>query len=496
MGYTGTFGEGNSVVIDVTGAGTSVSQDTPDVPLLWENFEGVALDAALDGTTPISGSWVFDAPANNNGTYVKNASPAPHGGTKYSQHLATNDGKWWGQFVVPITGSPDKLYHEFWGYVSHVDGINKMMQIHGDANGTDFSPGFHFGSFTHTFTDLDNGTTVDNWGYTWEDVTNLYGEWVLYRVMGAQSGSNIKDGVIKCRATKIVAGVNTTVNLTDPIGSGDPTLDEEACRTRLLDSTSWEEASCNHGASVNMTGTPVTTGVNETWTAKSWARVVITDTATAPDLSVSEDFLEYSIQPITSWTDTAVTITCNQGMLSDFDGSYIHVFDNTNTRIETFLISSITAALTGTLSGSTEADIVTGGKTTIITLADDTWIAAGTGAIGTTAQTASIIVGMISAQSELLGWNNEVTGTLVRDSNTQATITWSASASYDITAQEVLTLTIPADVLTTSTTAIIASPTSTIDTTAASAPSEDDYHPQLAGKLTINLAGKMTDGLV
>ena len=126
--------------------------------------------------------------------------------------------------------------------------------------------------------------------------------------------------------------------------------------------------------------------------------------------------------------------------------------------------------LTGTLANSTEVDIVTGGKTTIVTLNEDTWIAAGTGAIGTTAQTASIVAGMVSAQAELLGWNNEVTGTLVRTSDTVATITWTASVNYDITAEEVLTLTVPADVLVTSVVAVEAVPTTTIGFTDETAP--------------------------
>ena len=65
------------------------------------------------------------------------------------------------------------------------------------------------------------------------------------------------------------------------------------------------------------------------------------------------------------------------------------------------------AAVSGTTS-FTEAQVVAGGEQTIITLTNDTWIAAGTGPIGTTAESLSIIAGVTSAQSETLGWNNEV----------------------------------------------------------------------------------------
>lgn len=133
------------------------------------------------------------------------------------------------------------------------------------------------------------------------------------------------------------------------------------------------------------------------------------------------------------------------------------------------LTASITSALTGTATASiTESDIVTGGKTVILTLTGDTWAAAGTGPIGSTADTQALIDGMDSAQVEATGWNaevrdKEVTTAVVRTSNTVATITLTAAAAYDITAQETITVTIPAATLVTSAIDVVASPTFTID---------------------------------
>lgn len=135
-------------------------------------------------------------------------------------------------------------------------------------------------------------------------------------------------------------------------------------------------------------------------------------------------------------------------------------------------VSTSSAVLTGTaVPTQTEADIVTGGKTIILTLAGDTFIAAGTGPIGSTADTQAIIDGLTSAQVEVLGWNNEVrdkevTTAVVRTSSTVATITLTASAAYDITATETITATIPAAVLVTGASPIVATPTFTV--TAAS----------------------------
>jgi len=125
-------------------------------------------------------------------------------------------------------------------------------------------------------------------------------------------------------------------------------------------------------------------------------------------------------------------------------------------------------ALTGTAAASiTEADVVTGSKTIILTITGDTWIAAGTGPIGTTANTQALIDGIDSAQAEATGWDAVVKTALVpathvvRTSDTVCTITLPAVATYNITAQETITATVPAAVLTLAA-QVVASPTFTV----------------------------------
>lgn len=126
------------------------------------------------------------------------------------------------------------------------------------------------------------------------------------------------------------------------------------------------------------------------------------------------------------------------------------------------------ATVSGTItSTATETDIVAGGQTIIITLAGDSWKAAGTGPIGSTADTQAIIDGLDSAQSEGTGWDAVVrpgieTADVVRTSSKIATITLDAEATYDITAQETVTVTVPAAAVD-GATAIAATPTFTID---------------------------------
>jgi len=114
------------------------------------------------------------------------------------------------------------------------------------------------------------------------------------------------------------------------------------------------------------------------------------------------------------------------------------------------------AALTGTAvdGGVLESEIVTGGETIIITLTDDTWIAAGTGPIGTTANTQALIDGIDGDVVGGTGWDAKVKSTLVpaddvvRTSDTVCTVTLNAAADYAISSDETITVTIPAEVLT------------------------------------------------
>ena len=120
------------------------------------------------------------------------------------------------------------------------------------------------------------------------------------------------------------------------------------------------------------------------------------------------------------------------------------------------------AVITGTAIASiNESDIVTGGKTIIITLTNDTWIAAGAGSFDL--QRDEIIAGCDSAQSEATGWDLVVKalqslGGVVRTSDTVVTITLDAQALYNITAQETITVTVPGTAITGGV-AIIATPT-------------------------------------
>lgn len=109
-------------------------------------------------------------------------------------------------------------------------------------------------------------------------------------------------------------------------------------------------------------------------------------------------------------------------------------------------------ALTGTAieDGVVESAIVTGGETIIMTLTNGVWPAAGA-TFDDIRQ--DIIDGLNSAQAEAGGWNAKVRDvmevtTVARTSATVVTITLPATADYSVTADETITATIPANVVT------------------------------------------------
>jgi hypothetical protein len=106
--------------------------------------------------------------------------------------------------------------------------------------------------------------------------------------------------------------------------------------------------------------------------------------------------------------------------------------------------------LTGTaIPVISEAQVFAGGKTIIINLSEDTWVAAGA---TFDAQRQAIINGLDSDQSYATGWNAEVRDNMavtavVRTSDTVVTITLPVSAVYAIDANETVTVTVPASAL-------------------------------------------------
>ena len=129
--------------------------------------------------------------------------------------------------------------------------------------------------------------------------------------------------------------------------------------------------------------------------------------------------------------------------------SATHSGPNRQAIVAAVLTSALTptATVSGTTTPSaTEPELVSGGRTIVITLSVDTWDPT----IGQdNAKTTALINGIDSAQSEASGWDAVVKANMdfndvVRTSDTVVTITLGAEPTYNITADETITVTVPA----------------------------------------------------
>ena len=149
---------------------------------------------------------------------------------------------------------------------------------------------------------------------------------------------------------------------------------------------------------------------------------------------------------------------------------------------EESVASGASVTLTGTVTASiTESDINDGGKTVILTLTNDTFVTGTTSEDGIAAGSDSDKTGA-NKWDALIKSDLDNTSVVLSGGNTIATITLPAYATYDTDEQEAITWTIPPASLTTSSTAIEASPTFTIDVVAvAIIPNDIFYRTLLSG---------------
>ena len=137
-------------------------------------------------------------------------------------------------------------------------------------------------------------------------------------------------------------------------------------------------------------------------------------------------------------------------------------------------VPSVAVTGTAVAGGVTEGEIITGGETIILTLTNDTWHAdVGSDSAATTA----LIAGLDSDGAETAGWDavvkaNLVFGDVARTSDTVVTVTLGAEPTYQITADETITVTIPAAAIN-GPEPFVAAPT--FDVTAYVPPSEGSY---------------------
>jgi hypothetical protein len=125
--------------------------------------------------------------------------------------------------------------------------------------------------------------------------------------------------------------------------------------------------------------------------------------------------------------------------------------------------AGISVTVTGTaIPTQTEVDIVTGGKTIILTITGDTFVTGTSSEDGIAAGSDSDIAASGTNWDSLIKTALDNTDVVLSGGDTIATITLPAFGTYDIPGTETITWTIPAASLTTSATPVIATPTHTV----------------------------------
>jgi hypothetical protein len=175
-------------------------------------------------------------------------------------------------------------------------------------------------------------------------------------------------------------------------------------------------------------------------------------------------------------SDLVVTITLpavplysvleNEAIYSLIPGTVLGLAPPDIVSLNTFGITAtgaVSAFFSGSILTSTENQIIAGSNVIVVTLTNDTWIAAGTGPVGTIAQSQAFLTALLATTTAANGWTNEVipvlvaayASAMVRTSDTVITVTLPAVANYALTLSETVGQTISADILTTETTDLI-----------------------------------------
>lgn len=144
----------------------------------------------------------------------------------------------------------------------------------------------------------------------------------------------------------------------------------------------------------------------------------------------------------TAWGASSITATANEGNL-DFDETvYLYVFDSDNSYNSTgFEVNAINATTTGTaLDNITETDIVNGGKDLIFTLSSTEWVAT----IGADNAITTAFLAIFDGDKIGAGyWDTEMSldyTHLTRTSATVLTLTLPATAGYDCSETETVSI--------------------------------------------------------
>ena len=339
---------------------------------------------------------------------------------------------------------------------------------------------------------MDNGDQI---GYE-STSTSTAGVYAFdYYLIDATDGVSTSDAVASVTATGLAA--NKTGNISvDDVGESTFAITGDAAGSGgmsailgdnvLGDNVLGDISSPSSGPSVALSGTITTateadirtggetiilTLTDDTWVASGTTfdaqrQHIIDglDAATSPTSGWNNEVRDKApVTDVVRTSDTVVTITLSAQSGYDISAAETITATVPSSALVTSgfpIVASPTfdiivvpsASLSGTLVNADWTLLRDTGGTIVINLTNDTFIAAGTGPIGTTAQSDAFVQSFVAATSPTNGWNNEISldnTDLARTSDTVATITVPATATYDPQITETISGTVQAAILTT-----------------------------------------------
>lgn len=322
-----TPAHGQSVTVTGSGFGSKSSA----APLLWDDFEDGTVGASVgtsgkvswgtDGTAP-----EFSTTNNRGGVSTKNARAVLAG--------SNVDGNYHDMFYKDGLDLSGKAYIGFWAYFNSYAPGNQVKYWRIGSGGTGGYPTYSYfrtdgwGRYQYTYpSGSDCGSAG---GGSWYDGVedNIFGEWIFVELIADFGSVGSSNG-----------SIHVFVNGVDQGGEDN---------YQLLTSSSCLPSSVRFGEYLQDADGTTTNYFDDIYVDNTWARVVIGNASTYASSTQRE------VQRVSSWGDTAIAFTVNQGGFDPGETAYIYVIDESNNVVDSGQITFASASSDPNISSASD----------------------------------------------------------------------------------------------------------------------------------------------
>lgn len=316
ISVSGTLTNGQTVIITGSGFGTK-SQAAPE---LWDTFENAANGSSLAGRSPIIGETAWGAIGDPTVTGNNQRGDSSH--SFYAIYDGVNDYNNSIYFSKTETGTGAKKYFSFWwraGRAGSTWSINmKPWQHYGSGTGTnDDNPMYYIGagsptnndgSFRSNVIDLSSGLPRSGSTYGCGSMVEIEHQWVRWEGYVVLSDPGVQNG--RMEVWKSQPSIYTRANCIHHATA------VTRATTAGFDQWAFGEFVGTSGGTVSST-----VYMDDVYIDNTLARVELCDAQTLAASTHCE------VQPLTSWSDTAATLTFNPGSFAPSSTAYMYVID-------------------------------------------------------------------------------------------------------------------------------------------------------------------------